>query len=395
LPKAIYKARAWCPRACFLSARQHHHRRVPHVASLSTPSRIMPRFRLVATLACILLPVGVVSVPVQTPSTNPCQPLQPTNVEPHVAAATVPVYLAMSTVPPRQHACEAALESLSHLRPQPNGVILSAVRAYTRWPTQKVNLSQMAVPIGLRLERTYCNRDHGPGSKLICALPVVQRLVRRLPVDARNRTLLVLIDDDTLFHSHLVESIRDAAARQTAPTAFSWHVYDLYLDAPSSVQGSEALCVGQAANALAVPLIAAMGASDYLACMKRLTQEAPFHDDLWIASYLWDVSRVPVHRLPPPTGVHAGKQSEYNAREGLFHLKGVQRRGHLNNALMHARHTTLRLGLCGVVAFPTNPNASLLMDATREMAADASAWAEHVWLSYTPNWLVDQALRIG
>lgn len=67
---------------------------------------------------------------------------------------------------------------------QPDCLLLVAPRSYERFPTAQVNLTTIFHRLRSRnpaLRMRYCSRDYGPGSKLLCALPVLRRLARHEP----------------------------------------------------------------------------------------------------------------------------------------------------------------------------------------------------------------------
>ena len=91
-----------------------------------------------------------------------------------------------------------SLESLLNMARAPDCTLLVAPRSFMRFPNETVNLEQIRGRLSEKAQKNptlrmrYCARDYGPGSKLLCALPVLRRLAK----PAMERWMIVLADDD-------------------------------------------------------------------------------------------------------------------------------------------------------------------------------------------------------
>ena len=141
----------------------------------------------------------------------------------------------MSTVPGIRAEKMARVAIMSLLSTKaartPDCLLLVAARKYMRFPAASVNLTNILEMLPARhrhnpkLRTRFCAQDYGPGSKLLCALPVLRRLAWREP----DKWFLILADDDKIYKPWALGGI-ESVFRQTSLNmhAFSYKVWELW-----------------------------------------------------------------------------------------------------------------------------------------------------------------------
>ena len=125
-----------------------------------------------------------------------------------------------------------SLESLLNMARAPDCTLLVAPRSFMRFPNETVNLEQIRGRLSEKAQKNptlrmrYCARDYGPGSKLLCALPVLRRLAK----PAMERWMIVLADDDRIYKPWALHGVEAALMQAGTPIrhAFSYKVYKLW-----------------------------------------------------------------------------------------------------------------------------------------------------------------------
>ena len=240
-----------------------------------------------------------------------------------------PFFLVSIATVPGERASRMVQEAASALLTGsrvPERLVIVAPRVFVRFPGESVNLA--AVRLGFnrehwpRLETRYCARDYGPGSKLLCSLPVLRRLASAKP----SAWALVLADDDKWYKPWALLGLEElATATSLGRYAFSYQVFDLWMREKRGVgkalvgKGSDGasapdLRLGQGADLIAIPSAALLRRSherrsnlpiedlgaeeegdlgshgssvyDYFACAMQVEPHLRWHDDLWISTYL-------------------------------------------------------------------------------------------------------------
>jgi len=114
-------------------------------------------------------------------------------------------------------------------------------------------------------------RDRGPGSKLLCALPIVMRLF-----SDRRPLYLMLADDDMWYRPHACEIVFQHLLRHPH-VATSFHTYT----APG-----DAFVIGQGADLFTMSASVLGGISDWADCLFQEDPRFFYHDDFWISAWL-------------------------------------------------------------------------------------------------------------
>lgn len=218
------------------------------------------------------------------------------------AVAPLRMFVSIASIPQRVHLVPNTVRSFAAMTAPPERVFLVLPFWFTRWPTMSVNLS-LVHPIHPMLQVCRCERDDGPGTKVLCVLPHLRRALLLRDGGPQRNVCLILADDDREYRHTALALVRDAWHRAAlAPRAFSFQTYALPNSGGSDVADS-ALTVGQGADLFALPF-AALVSHDLrrffeLAC--SIDSSFYFHDDVWLSAYLQDVAKVAVCPVTVPT----------------------------------------------------------------------------------------------
>ena len=225
-------------------------------------------------------------------------------------SAPLRMFVSIASIPQRLHLVPNTVKSMAAQTFPPERVFLVLPYRFTRWPTVSVNLSLVVQPIHPLLQICRCERDDGPGTKVLCVLPHLRRALGP-DVELQRNVCLILADDDREYRHTALALVRDAWLRAAlAPRAFSFQTYVLPNSGRADVADS-ALMVGQGADLFALPF-AALVSHDLrrffeLAC--SIDSSFYFHDDVWLSAYLQDVARVAVCPVTVPTLSHNASAS--------------------------------------------------------------------------------------
>ena len=222
------------------------------------------------------------------------------------ANATVPgvaLFVAISTIPARLPNAHLTILSLAAQTSAPRKILLSAPHTYLRFPGKLADLSlvreklQTSVHREARhalalLETHICERDDGPGTKLLCVLERLHTLAQSLPLGS-GEPMVVLADDDRQYKPNALRLVSTAVLHRSphppAALAYSFNTYPL-------PQASPTVSIGQGADLYAIPL-RALGSVESVRHFFELSlgvdNRFRFHDDVWLSLYLSDVRGVP------------------------------------------------------------------------------------------------------
>lgn len=257
-------------------------------------------------------------------------------------------YVALSTIPARLPLLHPTITSLARQTFPPRKILLSAPKAFTRFPGTVANLSLVRAQLHSQhdvlalLETLTCEHDEGPGTKLLCALPRALDLAARLPPGA-GEPIIVLADDDRVYMPGALQLMALAAVAKGAPPtsalALSYFVYRL---TPSNAS------IGQGADLFAISL-AALGTPEgvraYFHMAMAVDSRFFFHDDVWISLYLNDVRGVSPCGVPQRVHENELSHASLNAF-GVTEMQHVVN-GH-HGALgggMRQRHNASNVGV--------------------------------------------------
>ena len=248
-----------------------------------------------------------------------------------------------------------AVQSLLRGSHVPERIVIVAPRFFTRF-SNRVNFTRLRGQfLGnlQRVEMRYCAQDYGPGTKLLCALPVLRRLAT-----APNIWSLVVADDDKYYKPWALEGLVATIAQAPSTRfAFSYLVNDLWLRGKlnptlmaRAVRRRPDLRMGQGADLMAIPAGALLhqpvlmhdaadrlrkrenspgglrrglagsdtdggdderssGIHAFFACALRVEPHYRWHDDMWISSFLLlqnvSMVQVPVQWPNPIPSTHS------------------------------------------------------------------------------------------
>jgi hypothetical protein len=300
------------------------------------------------------------------------------------------LFVSIASIPQRIHLVDKTVRSLAQQTWPPERILLVLPHTYRRWPSLSANVSRVhAHPL---LETIRCERDDGPGTKVLCALPRVLELLdssaagedgvpsymyhakgQRAHPHAHRRVsggtagsgsaALVLADDDREYQSHALSLIASSAvplhetSASSGARALSFLTYRLSNSGgyePRSGVLVSNLTVGQGADLFALPIgpIARAGnirAYFELAC--EVDASFLYHDDVWLSSYLQDVAGVSVcpvtvYTAGNPhqnaTGPSAAAGTSSAGTTGRYHKAPPSFRGSVHNHQHEVWTTSLR-----------------------------------------------------
>ena len=268
------------------------------------------------------------------------------------------IFVALTTVPGRRQRLIEALHSLRRQRFRPERILISAANTFTRpeLASGAVDLSEL-VPAGQQhsqsltdVEVLRCERDDGPGTKLLCALSRLRELAAHAEL-ARGPapTFVAVVDDDLRYNPWVLELLAQAVRNDTelggghggARHSYSYDVYTLTRDGRAVTGGmcpatscplpfalcmydlsvSSHLCmhaltpapahsfdrcptcgigmypgllVGSGHSLFAFRLSSLDGIEDFFSCLRGLEPRVSWHDDVWLSMFVQDRLRVPV-----------------------------------------------------------------------------------------------------
>lgn len=223
--------------------------------------------------------------------------------------ASVPpprLYVAITTIPPRagpplQH----AVDSIFKQRRLPDKLIVSASDRYKRFGDANVDLASLRADDGLhpnlfetRLKRLSSCEDLGPGTKLLCALPVLRSLAAAEP-DGR-RAFVVLLDDDLRYRRFALQWLELAIQSdgRGERRALSYDVYTLTPEGHAVLGGLyPGLLVGAGHALFAFEVRLLDGIEAFFQCVRALEPRATYHDDVVISMFLQDVRGEQIYRI--------------------------------------------------------------------------------------------------
>jgi len=194
------------------------------------------------------------------------------------------LFVSIATIPQRAHLVDRTVASFVRQSFLPERILVVIPRVFARWPGLDVNASLIKSSNRL-LEVRMCDRDDGPGTKLLCALPRILELSETGGHIARSR--IVLADDDREYRPTALSLI--ASAVEAVPVhAYSFARYEL----PDSGK----LGVGQGADLFAIPIapLAQFHVRAFFEAALRIDDRFRYHDDVWISLFLADAAAVSV-----------------------------------------------------------------------------------------------------
>ena len=264
------------------------------------------------------------------------------------------LFVSIASTPPRLHLVRGAIDSLLAQSLPPDKVLLVLPHVFSRWPTLTANVSLVGEPHP-RLEIRRCDRDDGPGTKTLCALPRVLELLaqsRHANHDNNKKpnhlhahpphAALILADDDRQYRPTALALMRDAFLRQRPPLsrALSFQAYTLPLsgrsaeddpltdptkDNPTQPTAIRNLTVGQGADLFAIPIVGSLWHSPtsirkFYELAMAVDDRFRLHDDVWTSMYLTDAARLTVCPVTVLTG-RCFPKCDDNYRNGSVAVK--------------------------------------------------------------------------
>lgn len=209
------------------------------------------------------------------------------------------IYVALTTIPGREKSLAYAVASLQQQRRQPERILVSAARFFSRLNLSFASLSFQ--PTGPGTEIIRCDVDDGPGTKLLCALP----RIRTLAAEATRQhgpapTFVALVDDDIRYRPWAT-GVLDLAIRSDAAATRAAFAYDTYTLMRDGRQVTAAmypgLLVGSGASMYALRLSRLAKVRQFYHCLKAIEPRVVWHDDVWMSMYVQDVLRTNVWRI--------------------------------------------------------------------------------------------------
>ena len=250
----------------------------------------------------------------------------------------VRLVVGMTSLPTRIAEIRPALESLLRGARVPDAIILSLPHVTLRGQDSWSLPDWLTDPAwhGGRVRVNWTDRDFGPGTKLLGALPLLD------PAD-----IVVLADDDVSYHPAFLAGIEAAIRRAGRPAAFSYYTYR-----------SRGMRIGQGCDGFAIRAADIAGARQFFD-LHVASADVIYHDDLWISHFL-AVRGIAIRSVPLPVGVPLIYRQMHEI-DALRHLTGALERNRLN------RMETARLRR--VMPIPLPHHAALVLDDAKGMAA--------------------------
>ena len=275
-----------------------------------------------------------------------------------VASPSNRFYVSIATVPGREALLPLVVHSFLKQRRVPDRVLVLVPRAFTMRESTSSNALRGTVdltrlPKHPRVEAVSCERDDGPGTKLLCALPRVLELERGPGATNSGVPWLVLADDDRIYRPWLLEqlelAILDGSGSNRA--AYSFKTQDVWFvrprqgrcfapckcpDGPGRCTGRQylgaramlawrsvrlpsdtppALTLGYGADSFAIPLSSLGFAPHFFSCAVRYDRLISMHDDFWISAFLRLQHNLTVARAYPPA-VENETRVDFKRRRG-------------------------------------------------------------------------------
>jgi hypothetical protein len=234
-----------------------------------------------------------------------------------------PIVVCFTTIPSRIPRLETTLKSLLHQSTRPAEIRIHVPEISRREGTA---YEVPAAWLSLRTVRVVRCEDYGPATKLLPAL-----------ADSTPDQPLLIVDDDRIYHPHLVSAFDDWSHRlpDAALCARGWIVPEDLTDRPTTLWSAlrklppTPLVSTRIRAPARVDIV--QGLAGYLVRPRhfhfdeiadyRAAPEAAFYvDDVWISGHC----RVPKYLVP----IRRGNHPSY--RDGLFHKRtslGLRNRG--------------------------------------------------------------------
>ena len=261
-------------------------------------------------------------------------------------------YVCIATVPGREPLLPVVVQSFLKQYRVPDRVLVLVPRVFAmrKGPSSnplrgEVDLSRL--PRHPRVEARECDRDYGPGTKLLCALP---RVLQLEPASSGSGTpdlgvaWLVLADDDRIYRPWLLEQLDRTILEGSASmpygyaAAYSFQTQDIWFVRPRQGRcfapckcpqgpgrctgrqyiGARAmlawrsvrlpsdtpptLTLGMGADTFAIPLRLLGWAPQFFSCAVGYDRLIALHDDFWISAFLRLQHNLTVERAYPPAG---------------------------------------------------------------------------------------------
>jgi hypothetical protein len=209
----------------------------------------------------------------------------------------------MTTMPGRSKSVAQAVASVRNQERRPDHIIVSAAVAFTRL-TQvgegaRMDFAALSERTGSDVEVLKCPHDHGPGTKLLCALPRLRQLAAQSGGSLQS-SFVALVDDDLVYRrwalTLLELAIRDDMHAERH--AYSYDVYTLTGDGRSVTAAQyPGLLVGSGHSLFAFRLSLLEGVEEFYECLHALEPLAAWHDDVWLSMFVQDLKRQALYRI--------------------------------------------------------------------------------------------------
>jgi hypothetical protein len=266
------------------------------------------RYYAATRLPSVMIPLDVLGC--KTKPLDRCKAREGNWTQP--SAPRPQLFVAITTIPPRAGApLQRAVDSIYRQRRMPDALVVSAAARYRRFADASVDLSTLGAREGLQLI-SACD-DHGPGTKLLCALPRLRQLAARhsgASGGASSRAFAVLLDDDLRYKPWALDYL-EGVIREDANGERHAYSYDVYTLTPGghAVVGGlyRGLLVGAGHALFAMRLSLLDGIEDFFDCVHALEPRSTYHDDVVISMFLQDVRGVPIFRIGGTPWEHATK----------------------------------------------------------------------------------------
>ena len=302
-----------------------------------------------------------------------CAPRNTSYTHPDPAASTSSsplLVVSVTVLPARVHSLTHMLTSLRRGYRPPDHIIVSSPRLFERdalkamnW--HSTNLSNVVSAIDQSIDVVTCERDDGPGTKVLCALERARQYAK-----SASNAFLTLVDDDLAYQPWALQ-VLDQAIRSdlySARHAYAFDVHSLTSTGRAVTAGLyPSLLVGAGHAMFAIRLSLLDGLPAFYSCLRSYEPRTIWHDDVWISMWLQDRLGVELYRIggtpfeiasrsfPNSHGVTdsrrpAGALVASHSKPGQLAMD----RESLDWAMARLRTRVLSDGLCGV-----RPNASV------------------------------------